>query len=123
MNASCQVPWNVSDIRIAAPRRATAVRVNRPRPKQTVLKPARRSSRRNGLHVHQHAHLAAEQIEQDRDAIAIRHSIVKSKAVGKDAFKYTDLLSDPEIRPVLQLDEARVILALPQCRHDLAGNG
>lgn len=62
---------------------ATAVRVNRV-PDRTPT-----NSRRgelgcgDSLGVEQHANLASEQIKKDRDAVAIRHTVVKAEAIAE----------------------------------------
>src|SRR5262245_9785408 len=76
----------------------------------------------NGLGVHQHAHLAAEQIEQDCDAIAIRHAVIQPQQVGKDAFKHANLLAHVQVQPLIELDEAGAVFAALKAVHNLAGN-
>jgi hypothetical protein len=44
-----------------------------------------------GLRVHRHPNLAAEQIEQDGNAIAVFHAFVQGKAVGERTIENSDL--------------------------------
>lgn len=102
---------------------ATAPRVNRD-PGHTFSDLATPpSGRRNALHVHRHAHLAAEEIEQDGDTVAVAYALVEAEAVGEHAVQNANLVARAEIRTVVETHETGGILTRLQAGDDLRGNG
>ena len=91
---------------------ATALRVNSPPRAQATGSDAVGSlRRRHALGVDRDTDLAAEQIQKDRDPVAVLHAFIKTETVGECAVQNADLVTGTKLRPLIEADESAVVLA------------
>src|SRR6201996_8920841 len=105
---------------------ATALRVRRGHPNAQTLRTAsarrRGSGRGDQVGVKYNSDLAAEEIEEDRDAFALRHAFEQTEAGRECAVEYADSVACAKRRPEIELDEAVGILAAFQSFDDPVGH-
>ena len=80
------------------------------------------SGRGDRFHIDYHSDLAAEQVEQDSDTLAVFHAFIETEAAGERAIQNANLVASTEAGPQVELHEAILVFACAQRGNDRIGH-
>ena len=81
------------------------------------------SHRGDEIRIQHHPDLAAQEVEENGDTLAIRHAFEQAETGRKRAVDDADGIARREPRGAIELDEATLVLARPQRSDHVATDG